>query len=234
MDGVNVDLFSQNEILLMIGVVSVLLFSILILAILDFKDRRKLKNNHEMVKDDEIEFGEKMEEALKVLPKTEETIEVLELSNEVTINDVKEDVLNSVIVPENENSINVVEEKKVDLEEELNKALESIPIEEAVNNYEMEQERTAIISLDELMQKSDSLYNDNEVSQYDDGDEPISIDEVINRFNAKEEKSVPEVMRNIVEDNNKMSFENTATYEKLSRESNSEFVAKLREASENK
>ena len=104
------------------------------------------------------------------------------------------------------------------------------------------------------------LYNQNEVVQYDDGNEPISIDEVISMFN-KEEKSVPEVMQDIVEDNvsekkeayshkettpfissvygieptsNSLEFENTATYEKLSRVKKNEFMTKLREKYEDK
>ena len=66
----------------------------------------------------------------------------------------------------------------------LNKPIEV----DDITNFEAEQERTAIISLDELMKRSDELYNDNEEMQYDDGNEPISIDEVIKMFSHEEEK----------------------------------------------
>ena len=244
------DLFSQNEILLMIGVVGVLLVSILILALLDLRDRVKNKKS-EAVVDESVEFGEKMETVEVAEPKPDEMIEVLELEDEVMISDMdipslEETVNNDILIEEDEEivpSVSMVEENqvKVDLDAELNKALETIPnAEDAITNFEMEQERTAIISLDELMQKSNDLYNDNEISQYDDGNEPISIDEIMNRFGTSEEKSVPEVMQNIVEDQktniteNSMSFENTATYEKLSRSTKNEFMAKLREVNENK
>ena len=229
------ELFSQNELMLMIGVVSVLLFSILVLALLDLKDRKKEKKNKIVVADESIEFGEKMEEELTVEPPKEDMIEVLELSDELVVNDASEETLEPVMDEENilkKKEVQYVQEEKINLEEELNKALESLPKEDAVESYEMEQERTAIISLDELMKKSDDLYNENEVMQYDDGNEPISIDEVMHRMNVNEEKSVPEVMQNIVEDNN-MSFENTATYEKLSRETQKDFMTRLREANEN-
>lgn len=70
-----------------------------------------------------------------------------------------------------------------------------------LTDYEKEQEENAIISYDELIKISDKLYDQNEDVQYDDGDEPITIDEVIKRFA-----------------NNEMVFENTANLDKLNRE----------------
>ena len=70
--------------------------------------------------------------------------------------------------------------------------------ENTITNFELEQEENAIISYDELVKVSDKLYSQNEIVQYDDGDEPITIDEVIKRFS-----------------NNEMNFENTADYDKL-------------------
>lgn len=82
--------------------------------------------------------------------------------------------------------------------------------EDTITNFEMEQEKTAIISLDELSKISDNLYDVNEAKQYDDGDEPITIDEVIKKFN-----------------NSNISFENTATYTKFKK---STFDNELEEA----
>ena len=48
--------------------------------------------------------------------------------------------------------------------------------------FEIEQEECAIISLDELSKISNNLYDSNEFMQYDDGNEPITIDEVINNY----------------------------------------------------
>ena len=234
------DLFTQNEIMLMIGVVGVLLLSIIVLAIFDYADRRKEKKKMVVVSDESVEFGEKLDKVQVEEEKQEDAmVEVLELDDEIVISDIEEDLTESEIMPViaevEEEPIQVVEEKKIDVEAEINKALQTMPKEDAITNFELEQERTAIISLDELMQKSNDLYNSNEIAQYDDGDEPISINEVMSRFKEKEEKSVPEIMQDIVEDSNSsLSFENTATFEKLNRETKKDFVTKLREASENK
>ncbi len=283
-------MFSQNEIILMIGVVSTLLVIITILTVLDVKDYLKNKDNDE----EEYEFGEELqtnivEEQEEVNEKLD-TVEVLEVKNNeeiliadvydeptVSIEPVKKEIVEPMIeefeeplmieeVEETPNTLVMEEEYQpehasVDMKEELNKVLDTIPNEDnLVTSFEEEQERTAIISLDELMNKSNELYNQNEVVQYDDGNEPISIDEVISMFN-KEEKSVPEVMQDIVEDNvsekkeaythkettpfissvygiepsnNSLEFENTATYEKLSRVKKNEFMTKLREKYEDK
>jgi len=285
-------MFSQNEIILMIGVVSTLLVIITILTVLDVKDYLKNKDSDE----EEYEFGEELqtnmvEEQEEVNEKLD-TVEVLEVKDNdeeiliadvydeptVSIEPVKKEIVEPMIeefeeplmieeVEESTPNTLVMEEEyqpehaSVDMKEELNKVLDTIPNEDnLVTSFEEEQERTAIISLDELMNKSNELYNQNEVVQYDDGNEPISIDEVISMFN-KEEKSVPEVMQDIVEDNvsekkeaythkettpfissvygieptnNSLEFENTATYEKLSRVKKNEFMTKLREKYEDK
>ena len=68
------------------------------------------------------------------------------------------------------------------VEERLGKEKE-ISLQDTITNFEMEQEENAIISLDELMKVSDKLYESNEPVQYDDGDEPITIAEVIKKYN---------------------------------------------------
>ena len=50
--------------------------------------------------------------------------------------------------------------------------------------YEAEQEENAIISIDELIKKSRELYEENEVTQYEDeGNEPISLADLEKRMN---------------------------------------------------
>jgi hypothetical protein len=44
------------------------------------------------------------------------------------------------------------------------------------------------------MKVSDRLYEDNEPTQYDDGNEPITIDEVINRYNDVKNNKEEEVV----------------------------------------
>ena len=88
-------------------------------------------------------------------------------------------------------------EAKAELEritEELKK-LENEEKEENIEltKFETEQEENAIISLDELIAKGKTLTEQNEVTQYqDDGNEPISIQELEERY--KREKEQVEVL----------------------------------------
>lgn len=271
------NMFTQSELLLMIGVVGVLLICIIILTILDIRDSLKAKKS---VSEENVfgeEFKEKEEEVSQVVL---EEVEEKPILDEVLINDVKNDDLFFEEMEDEEYEtpeVNVMEEvvpevtvleeepkekKRLPLLEELEEIENNLPNKkDDITNFEMEQERTAIISLDELMQKSNELYDNNEFVQYDDGNEPITIDEVMARFNKenniKEEiKEVPEVMQDIIEEkelyskketipfissvygiepkDNALEFENTATYEKLDRQNYNDFVSKLREMNENK
>ena len=285
-------MFTQNEILLMIGIVSILLISITILTIFDIKEYLKNKKNGFIDEEDKSYELSSIKDLTKEETKIDDSsiVEVMEVddNDEMVISDFESDVIKDEILTSSQSnddlfveegevvlpevSINPIQEEpisvqvnetnqNINLQEEFDKALNEIPNEEnAIEKFEEEQERTAIISLDELMAKSDELYNNNEFVQYDDGNEPISIDEVISMFN-KEEKSVPEVMQDIVEDNvsekkeayshkettpfissvygieptsNSLEFENTATYEKLTRVKKNEFMTKLREKYEDK
>ena len=288
--------FSQNEIIIMIGVVSVLLICITILTILDIKEYLKAKKTSINV-DEEASFGPEYheEEEVETEPvrvvqeetKKEEVYvttsqETKESNDEIFLEEMEDEKfedekVNEPLIQEEEEvelpkvEVTVKEEvvepvlekkekKELDLFEELSEIEENLPNnKDDVTNFEMEQERTAIISLDELMQKSNELYNDNEIVQYDDGDEPISIDEVISRFNREQgkanvEKEVPLVSRvmdsgdepysrketipfissvyGIERSDKALEFENTANYEKMSRQKYNDFMAKLREMDE--
>lgn len=272
-------MFSQEELMLMIGVVSVLLITITILTVLDIKDYLKAKKS--VVASQELTEKEIVEpvtvtleeENVMVNEEKEEEVYLEELEDENL--EIKPEV-NPIIEEEEEVYIPKVEEKietkEVEVKEEKKKLDAFLEYEEMENNlpnkkddvtnFEAEQERTAIISLDELMKKSNELYADNEVEQYDDGNEPISIDEVIKMFKKDEtpmlveEKEVPEVFKEVMEEkvpyakketipfissvygiekeNNALEFENTATYEKLDRQKYNDFVAQLKEMNENK
>ena len=281
-------MFSQNELMLMIFVVGVLLVFIVVLTILDLREYRKLKNEDEEFKpekEEPIQEIEKQDSSVEMEfvqePKEEQEMEVL--VSEVKENDtpfVEEDEIIPIVQENVEPIRDVIEEvheevvepivmpkmveehQEVHLDEELDKISETIVDDEKkVVSFEEEQERTAIISLDELMNKSDNLYNANEINQYNDDDEPISLDEVFNMYQKEEPEEVvevretPKVLEEVMEEKkelytkkesvpfisslyglekNDMSFENTASYEKLNREQSNEFMSKLREMSENK
>ena len=241
--------FSQNEIIIMIGVVSVLLLCITILTILDIKEYLKAKKSvsfsenefkeeyqEELVKpepvqviykenekndvlvpetsngNDEIFFEEMEDEKFDIQKENssiiqeikEDTSEILEKENPYQVSKVEEETIEPVVEKKEKKRLEILEELE-ELEERLPNKLDD------VTNFEMEQERTAIISLDELMKKSDELYSDNEFVQYDDGNEPITIDEVIRRFREESEpvkvdlkedvSKIPDVMQEIIDDN---------------------------------
>ena len=283
--------FSQNEILLMIGVVSVLLICITVLTIFDVKEYLKAKKGLIIDEPKDIEYTEEEKKVEPITVTIEEEspliMETTEDKEEVYLEDMDEETfeikpeINPIVEEDEEIYISPVEvketikempqvevtepKKTLDVFEELEEVENSLPNKkDDVTNFEAEQERTAIISLDELMKRSNELYSDNEVVQYDDGNEPISIDEVIKMFKKDnpeevvkvEEKEVPKVFQEVVEarapyskketipfissvygiekENNALEFENTATYEKLDRAKYNDFVSQLQEMNENK
>ena len=123
------------------------------------------------------------------------------------------------------------------------------PFEDTITNFEIEQEENAIISLDELSKISNNLYDNNEFVQYDDGNEPITIDEVIDKYNNNLQTEVDNtnnvLVNNIMNEvyvpktrverlEYEMAFENTANYEKLDMEMRrtNEFFNSLKEMHE--
>lgn len=100
-----------------------------------------------------------------------------------------------------------IEPDKTSAQAELEKLTESLlngasdEIENIeLTEFETEQEENAIISLDELMEKGNMLYEQNEVTQYkDEGNEPISIQDLeeimkkgkVLEIDAKEENKIP-------------------------------------------
>ena len=104
-------------------------------------------------------------------------------------------------------------EAKAELEritEELKK-LENEEKEENIEltKFETEQEENAIISLDELIAKGKTITEQNEVTQYqDDGNEPISIQELEERYKReKEQVEVLEVEEEPKEEKPKLSID---------------------------
>lgn len=96
------------------------------------------------------------------------------------------------------------EEARKELEkvtEELIKQEENQNIE--LTKFEAEQEENAIISMDELLQRSGVLYQKNEITQYlDEGNEPISLtdlEERMNQIKVDTKEVTPEVVEAVEE-----------------------------------
>ena len=79
------------------------------------------------------------------------------------------------------------------LTKELQKAEENVQNIE-LTEFEAEQEENAIISLEELLEKGNSLYEKNEITQYqDEGNEPITLQDLEERIKLLKENEVTEI-----------------------------------------
>lgn len=160
----------------------------LVIPIEEFNEEAALK-----VESDLIHESEEVLQQNVVLPIEEERKSIESIYNEV-----KEEVEQLQYVDPEPNQ----EEAK----EELRKATENLIHQEEMDKeekmdltkFEEEQEENAIISLDELMQKSEVLYEQNEVTQYqDEGNEPICLEDLEKRM-----EDVKVEIEKLNEDNN--------------------------------
>lgn len=109
---------------------------------------------------------------------------------------------------EEEEEINTFPEEIVDQFKHLTPEVPTTSDQMNIDEYENAQEENAIISLDELVKKSEDLYASNELTQYEDeGDEPISLEDLERRKQqvmtpAEEEIELPQVA---IEDNSQTS-----------------------------
>ncbi len=118
-----------------------------------------------------------------------EEIELLDDFDEVEVNEIedKTDTSEQPQVEEIEYEEDMNQTKAQEEIEKLTKELvqASNTVENIdLTNFEEEQEKNAIISLDEFLKLGDELYDKNEVSQYEDeGNEPISLEDLEDRKN---------------------------------------------------
>ena len=209
--------FTTAELILLILIVLIVLIVFVILVRNEIKEYLSSKNTKLVTEEDEV-VNKKVirketinlddnyvKEKEEVLPKPSKSSIIIEeedeyfdplfdeedldltqsinLKEELHINDVKhhEDV------KEDLDKVQYV----IDLEEKKDK--DRINYEDTITSFELEQEENAIISLDELSKISDRIYDENEPVQYDDTDAPISIDEIMNKFNDVKEPEVEPV-----------------------------------------
>ncbi len=210
--------FTTVELILLILIVLIVLIVFVMLVRNEIKEYLSSKNT-KLVTEDDLEVNKKVvrketinlddnyvkEREEVVLPKPSKSSIIIEeedeyfdplfdeedldltqsinLKDEIHINDVKH--LDDV--KEDLDKVQYV----IDLEDKKDK--DCINYEDTITNFELEQEENAIISLDELSKISDRIYDENEPVQYDDTDAPISIDEIMNKFNDVKEPEVEPV-----------------------------------------
>lgn len=135
--------------------------------------------------------------------------EVIDNSSVDVLEDVQEVISTESIIQTDEYSIDEDMYIEDDLEktsaqlqlEMLAKELEKAQIheEEKIRRFEAEQEENAIISYNELLKVCEELYDKNEKVQYmDEGNEPINLEELRNRF-RKETTADTSIMNQEIE-----------------------------------
>ena len=147
-----------------------------------------IEENKELIQEDlKEQIKEQIMEEIELLDLEE--IEVP--SEEFTKQEVAE-IANAI----NEQLAKVEEESNLqrvnEVQEDLNEILE-ISKEDIIAAHEDEQERKAIISVEEFNKISDEMYDNNEVIQMayeDEGNEPISLMELENLYNTREMKTI--------------------------------------------
>lgn len=154
-------------------------------------DNHEENMNSSVVEDVCVENTEINEEKPLVIP-----IEEFEASKSIEeiYSEVKEEVESLENVPTEELKYTDIEPNKEEAIAELKKVTENLlkkeeqeklePENIELTKFEAEQEENAIISMDELLRKSNELYEKNEVKQYEDeGNEPISLQDLEARMN---------------------------------------------------
>lgn len=130
----------------------------------------------------------------------EDVVEALTTESTPVVNEIKEDKKEDIVYAPielnqeeaREELERLTKELEIRAEIERQQALNesnNIEKDEELTKFEIEQEENAIISLDELMEKANDIYTNNEVVQYEDeGNEPITLDDLRARWEQEQAK----------------------------------------------
>lgn len=130
----------------------------------------------------------------------EDVVEALTTESTPVVNEIKEDKKEDIVYAPielnqeeaREELERLTKELEIRAEIERQQALNesnNIEKDEELTKFEIEQEENAIISLDELMAKANDIYQNNEVVQYEDeGNEPITLDDLRARWEQEQAK----------------------------------------------
>lgn len=149
---------------------------------------------------EEVIKPEVIEETIIEVNDEVESIEEAENIVEVTeVIEEQQEVEKTVVEVEDTLDYTSAEPDQTEAQAELRRLTEALEqAEEATKNidltsYEEMQEKEAIISLEELMKRSKEMYESNELTQYaDEGNEPISIEDLERKVQASLEQEVIE------------------------------------------
>ena len=158
----------------------------LVIPIEEFK-KKKEENSTPVLEIKEENKTLPKDSVTDIYEKVKDEIETLDLDD----NKKEEPLQYTDAVPNQEEAKEELRKATIELlkaQEKQEQQEESKNIE--LTEFEEEQEKNAIISVEELMKKSDVLYEQNEVTQYaDEGNEPISLQDLEMRMNNIKEEA---------------------------------------------
>lgn len=199
-------LFTEKELLIMALVIAGLLLIVIILAILELLDRKKYlvedENNEENKINNGILESSFIESSIsnENIETTNETINI-ENNEEIKTNleeftpSSEDDKIEELLLDDEpvikrvdiqDENISPVKKAKIELEKIEEEITNQPSLEDTLTNLETIEEQNAIISYQELLENTNDLTTVLE----DDGDEPITLDEVFKLFNGSSDSGV--------------------------------------------
>ena len=186
------NLFTEKELIIMLSVVCFLLLIVIILTISELLNRKK----EIILEEEQEEFSPiQKEEMIEMTTQVQE--EVLE-NNNIEIQEVNEVVTDEEIesldleppmikkIETVETNLDNKEKALVELAKIEDTLEHQVSLEDTLTNLETIEEENAIISYQELLENTNELTTVME----DDGDEPITLDEVFKLFNGNNDDGI--------------------------------------------
>ena len=186
------NLFTEKELIFMLSVVCFLLLIVIILTISDILKRKK-----EIILEEEQEELSPIQKEEMIEMTTQVQEEVLE-NNNIEIEEVNEVVTDEEIesldleppmikkIETVETNLDNKEKALVELAKIEDTLEHQVSLEDTLTNLETIEEENAIISYQELLENTNELTTVME----DDGDEPITLDEVFKLFNGNNDDGI--------------------------------------------
>ena len=186
------NLFTEKELIIMLSVVCFLLLIVIILTISDILNRKK-----EIILEEEQEELSPIQKEEMIEMTTQVQEEVLE-NNNIEIQEVNEVFTDEEIesldleppmikkIETVETNLDNKEKALVELAKIEDTLEHQVSLEDTLTNLETIEEENAIISYQELLENTNELTTVME----DDGDEPITLDEVFKLFNGNNDDGI--------------------------------------------
>lgn len=186
------NLFTEKELIIMLSVVCFLLLIVIILTISELLNRKK-----EIILEEEQEELSPVQKEEMIEMTTQVQEEVLE-NNNIEIQEVEEVVTDEEIealdleppmikkIETVETNLDNKEKALVELAKIEDTLEHQVSLEDTLTNLETIEEENAIISYQELLENTNELTTVME----DDGDEPITLDEVFKLFNGNNDDGI--------------------------------------------